>query len=260
MNCHDAQPWLDQVASKSGKPDAAGPPGLQQHLATCSRCQQALEAIGRWDDQLTTAMSDIVIPSDMSLRLIAQLHRSSTGLDHSNSTVSVARARIGLRILTAVTLVGLFVGSIWMAQGHFWPPALSTTCVARLLRLDLELFPTTSVTDKSLPQGWLSLRGMAMVDGRQAELTDFSVTIDVISFELRSKGSPPCEGQLLIIPKSRWTPIPQSSVMNAAIQYAPPQAWIVWSEREFVYLVAVNGSSQLLEQLQQQLGGNRSVL
>jgi hypothetical protein len=65
---------------------------------------------------------------------------------------------------------------------------------------------------------------------------------------------------LFIIPKSQWALLPATSTSRSTVQYAPPHVWVAWSERDFVYILALNGPVPLMEQLQRQLDGNDSVL
>ena len=98
------------------------------------------------------------------------------------------------------------------------------------------------------------------VDWQQVKLPSHRLNIPIKQLELRSKRGPSETGWLLLIPKSRWGVSPLTPVSAARIQYSPPRVWIAWNEGDNVYVLAVIGSPQSLEQIQRQLELNNSVL
>ena len=155
--------------------------------------------------------------------------------------------------------LGLVVASIFWTIISRSTVQLSSANVAMLWEQKSEETSSESAIPPRLPHGWTSLRTISAQQWKQIRLTELRMTVPVKSFELRNREEAPEEGWLFVISKSKWTPAPAASVAQARVQYSSHRVWIVWSEGDLVYVLAMTGSPQSLERMQRQLDGDRAV-
>lgn len=261
MNCAEAESQLDRLTHPDlGSADVAHGE-LHKHLAICPACRRALQLIEQWDSKIRPVMSQVAIPAGLTQRLTTALqdHADAPLVNRPSPTTNNPWKQ---RIRAFATIgVSLFIAaSLWWGTQYLPQPMLTAEKLPSLWE-QLEQQPLVpSVVEARLPRGWSSLTHVRTDPWQQLSLPSDRLTLPVKPLEIQSKRGPSERGWLLVIPKSRWggtLPIPLSS---ARVQYLPRRVSITWNEGENVYIVAVTGSPQSLEQIQRQLELNNSVL
>jgi hypothetical protein len=262
MNCRDIQPFLDQLANPPVDGGMPGQSGMREHVAICPGCQRAVRSLAQWDHQIAATMNDIAIPNGLSRRLAAAVHDASPVDPDSPPRTS---ARFFRRVWSRTAGIGcigcLLLAAIWQTQLLLRPSTLSAGNLTGLLQSATHPFDPASITARQVPRGWSSLRQLIVAgEWNVVESRHLKLNIAVLPFETRLKRDEQIQGALYVIPKTRWTPSPATLASEAPLQYSPPHVWVAWPEGEFVYILSLNGSPQVLEQLQRKLDGNHSVL
>ena len=260
MNCHDVEPFLDQLGATYDGGVIPNEASLRQHLASCSACQQSLQLMERWDSQLSRAMVDVAIPDGLSDRLIVAL--KTTPPVELQDVAVVPKHISGSRRFLSLALIGaacLLVTLGWWARSLREVGHLSPANVALLWDRPPEAITSEKGLIKKVPRGWSAMNNVSVQDWKQSKLSNPPLTVSVRPFEFRFPRGTPEEGWLFVLPKSSWGPVPVSSVSRARVQYSPDRVWIVWGEGNLVYIVALAGSPQSLERLQHQLDGDQAV-
>lgn len=258
MNCSDVEPFLDRL---DADPKGLGIPNefdLRQHLSSCSSCQLSLQMRHQWDCQLSHAMNDVDLPDGLANRL-ATLLQEALPLETKSNPLDRSIPRRWLRMMTVMAGLSLVVASLWWTIVFKASGQLSSANVVLLWEHQPDTISSESAIYPKLPHGWTSLRNISTHEWKQMKLADLHVTLSVKPFEHRYRDGEPEEGWLFVIPKSRWTPAPVASVSLARVQYSSRRVWIVWSEGDLVYVLAISGSPQTLERMQRQLDGDRAV-
>lgn len=259
MKCHDVEPFFERLANPSGAglPD---PPALQEHLATCLSCQQAVQSLAQWDRRLANAMKDVSVPAGLTERIQMSLqHASPTTIDVPGLAVSSWRSH-GPRLLTILASVSLIAVVVFGLQAWWSPSLISADQVTTMLQQPVVEMPESTNGSLRLPRQWNSLqRDVGDGGWRQFVAAEIRPAIAALPLAIRVKRTGQAEGVLFAIPQSRWESAVAPSISQAVVQYAPPYVWMVWTEDDVVFLLAVNGPAPVLEQLQRQLSGGRAV-
>ena len=261
MNCAEVESLLDRLAHPDHGDDDLEQGELQAHLAVCAACRQSLELIERWDSRIRPVLNEVTVPQGLTQRLADALREHIP-----EQTVTQVPARTNnhwqsrLRVLSLVGMVCLFGVSLWWSRQFLRQPQLTPANVTLLWEQLGDQNPLPTSSQPRLPRGWSMLTQVRAVDWQQVKLPSHRLNIPIKQLELRSKRGPSETGWLLLIPKSRWGVSPLTPVSAARIQYSPPRVWIAWNEGDNVYVLAVIGSPQSLEQIQRQLELNNSVL
>jgi hypothetical protein len=261
MNCAEVESLLDRLAHPDHGDDDLEQGELQAHLAVCAACRQSLELIERWDSRIRPVLNEVTVPQGLTQRLTDALRDQMP-----EPTVTQVPVRTSnpwqhrLRVLSIVGMVCLFGASLWWSRQFLRQPQLTPAHVSALWEQLGDQGPLPTSTQPRLPRGWSSLNQVRAGDWQQLTLASHRLEIPVKQFELRSKRGPSETGWLLVIPKSRWGVAPLTPISVARVQYSPPRVWIAWNEGDNVYILAVVGSPQSLEQIQRQLELNNSVL
>lgn len=259
MNCSDAEPFLDQLATDSKGCVIPNEMALRMHVTSCALCRHSLRMRKQWDSQMSRAMNDVAVPNEMTKRLITLL-KNELPLDATSLFPARPMARRMIRtIAVAFAGLGLFAALFWLTIMFPASGQLSAAHVTLLWEQKPELISSESEIHPRLPHGWNSLRTISSQEWKQVNLTDLRMTLAVKPFELRYRESEPEQGWLFVISKSQWTPAPASSLTHSRVQYSSNRVWIVWSEGDLVYILALSGSPQSLERMQRQMDGDRAV-
>lgn len=265
MNCAEVESLLDLLAHSSQGGDELAQGELHKHLAICPACRQTLELIERWDSRIRPVMSQVAIPVGLTQRLTDALQDPIPEQTISNVTAATNnrannRWKSRIRTFAIIGIVGLFAVSLRWSQQYLPQPMLTTANVASLWEQLDGQSPSPSTVEARLPRGWSSLTHVRTQPWQQAALPGDRLNIPIKRLEIRAKRGPSEDGWLLVIPKSRWGVSPLTPISAARVQYLPPRVWIAWNEGDNVYVLAVTGSPQSLEQIQRQLELNNSVL
>lgn len=260
MNCSDVTPILDHLMRDPAS-QVVDQTALREHLTKCASCQRALNSLARWDGQLSVAMNDVKIPTDLSQRLLDEL--SSSESVSGPVTVPPKPLNKWRRTFTSTIVVGLVCLAVWWTWIFVKRPMLSQTDVASLLQLPLVNLPEADESGQILPRQWLALKkdGVITGSGKKMVLSEFALTVVVFPLDVRTGQGPPVSGALFVVPKARWSSAAaNATIVNSVVSYAPPNVWMAWTEKNVVYILALNGQSHLLEQLRKRLGGNNAIL
>ena len=259
MNCSDVEPFLDQLASDSNGVAIPDEMEMQQHVMDCAECQHSLRIRKQWNSQLSRAMIDVTVPDGLTTRLVALMGQASPHNTEQSPDIFTTPKRPLRKMAVVAAGLGLVVASIFWTIISRSTVQLSSANVAMLWEQKSEETSSESASPPRLPHGWTSLRTISAQQWKQIRLTELRMTVPVKSFELRNREEAPEEGWLFVISKSKWTPAPAASVAQARVQYSSHRVWIVWSEGDLVYVLAMTGSPQSLERMQRQLDGDRAV-
>jgi hypothetical protein len=255
MNCSEVRQQLarftDREASHIGSESAE----VREHLESCPDCQITLRSLERWDEQISSSMNDVDVPADFAERLISKLEICPRP--------SIAKGRVrSLRVWIAVSCLALSL--ICVAAMYGVSNALTATIgpgdLGKLLVTENEPLNESQRLQKSFPRGWTSVPKLYCDRWHQVQLPDIRINVAVQPFAIDSLDNKTYFGSLIVIPKSRWRSALPTEISGAAVQYNLPYAWIAWTEQNAVYVLALDGPTQSLEELQNRLQGHHAML
>ncbi|WP_397568183.1 hypothetical protein [Schlesneria sp. T3-172] len=261
MNCAEVESLLDLLAHPDHGGHDFSQGELHKHLATCPACRHAFESIEQWDAQIRPAMNQVEIPTGFAQRLTSVLQDHSPEPTVAKPTPAAIRRWFSpLRTFTVVCTLCIFAAAFWWGQQQRPNPILTPANITSLWeQLDRQSL-SPSNTEARLPRSWSSLTQIIDHPWQQVHLASSRLTIPAKRLEIRAKRGTSEEGWLMVVPKSSWGVTPVAPISAARIQYIPRRVWMAWNEGDNVFVLAVDGSPQSLEQIQRQLELNNTVL
>ena len=242
MDCQTARQFIDMSLAGASCWRSAEGAGVQEHLAACPQCQAVAEDASEWDSRLHAVMTDVLVPSGVRERLLAQLSKSAPQSATSSETRQSTPRKAFRWVLSGLSLsVALLAGlGYWISL----PSQMQLAEISESAVKNLRGRPGTELSafDRSFTAELMDAKWRGVCDPRPVGWDlDQRAGHDVAAYRVNIP-SLRFRGWLVMIPLSRIAD-PPGSVVPAAASYS--QA--AWHDEKYVYVcVTEQGSIETL--------------